>query len=358
MTPKNPIRAALAVALVALTATVARAGQSVLVVSDSLRDRFWTISTVDGSLIRNDFILNDAALHFSQVISCQPSGRGTLLMNDIDRDAIYEYSMSGIYLRTLASTANGIKEPWGMCVAYGKIFFTCCDFSAGTGGSNPPLPGYNAIWSMDMDGSNCAPWYSNASLGALRDIKPVQGGFIVGDSFNDRINFVSLDRTVCREWSTYGLGFPQQITQRPDGGYVVSAFSAPSFGLNFYDAQGNIEGATATITSPRGVWPLENGEFVYAGGNMIMAFNPVTAQHRTILMGSSPTSGFRFIYRLEVPTPCPADLNIDGAVDGADMGLLLGAWGPGNGIADINRDGVVDGADMGLLLGAWGTCPP
>ncbi|HMN96053.1 MAG TPA: multiheme c-type cytochrome [Phycisphaerales bacterium] len=49
----------------------------------------------------------------------------------------------------------------------------------------------------------------------------------------------------------------------------------------------------------------------------------------------------------------PADLNGDGVVDGADLGLLLGAWGtPGPG--DINGDGIVDGADLGLLLGAWG----
>jgi len=49
-----------------------------------------------------------------------------------------------------------------------------------------------------------------------------------------------------------------------------------------------------------------------------------------------------------------ADLNGDGAVDGADLGLLLGDWGAGESPADLNGDGVVDGADLGLLLGAWG----
>jgi len=48
-----------------------------------------------------------------------------------------------------------------------------------------------------------------------------------------------------------------------------------------------------------------------------------------------------------------ADLNADGAVNGADLGLLLGAWGE-SGPADLNDDGVTDGADLGLLLGAWG----
>jgi hypothetical protein len=49
-----------------------------------------------------------------------------------------------------------------------------------------------------------------------------------------------------------------------------------------------------------------------------------------------------------------ADLNNDGVVDGADLGALLGAWGPCSGCAaDLNDDGVVNGADLGTLLGAW-----
>jgi len=50
----------------------------------------------------------------------------------------------------------------------------------------------------------------------------------------------------------------------------------------------------------------------------------------------------------------PGDLDGDGVVDGADLGLLLGAWdSTTNAAADLNGDGVVDGADLGLLLGAW-----
>ena len=50
----------------------------------------------------------------------------------------------------------------------------------------------------------------------------------------------------------------------------------------------------------------------------------------------------------------PGDLNGDGIVDGADMGLLLSAWGTCGGCsADLNGDGIVDGADMGLLLAYW-----
>lgn len=56
------------------------------------------------------------------------------------------------------------------------------------------------------------------------------------------------------------------------------------------------------------------------------------------------------------PPPCPADLDGSGAVDGADLGTVLQAWGTAGSIADLNSDGAVDSADLGLLLAAWGDC--
>ncbi|MFO0874182.1 MAG: M12 family metallo-peptidase [Phycisphaerales bacterium] len=47
-----------------------------------------------------------------------------------------------------------------------------------------------------------------------------------------------------------------------------------------------------------------------------------------------------------------ADLNGDCAVNGADLGILLGNWG-GSGVGDFDGNGIVDGADLGVLLGAW-----
>lgn len=51
-----------------------------------------------------------------------------------------------------------------------------------------------------------------------------------------------------------------------------------------------------------------------------------------------------------------ADLNGDGDVDGADLGLLLTGWGEcavACCVGDLNVDGQIDGADLGLLLAAW-----
>lgn len=62
-------------------------------------------------------------------------------------------------------------------------------------------------------------------------------------------------------------------------------------------------------------------------------------------------------YRILISSPCPADLNADGVVNGADLAIMLGAWGPAKGSpADLNGDGAVNGADLAILLGDWGDC--
>jgi len=55
--------------------------------------------------------------------------------------------------------------------------------------------------------------------------------------------------------------------------------------------------------------------------------------------------------------PCPADIDGNGAVDGGDMALVLGAWGTTNAAADLDGNGFVGAGDLSILLAAWGTCP-
>ncbi len=62
------------------------------------------------------------------------------------------------------------------------------------------------------------------------------------------------------------------------------------------------------------------------------------------------------------PLECAGDFNVDGVVDGADLAVMLGAWGAcapkGACEADLNQNGEVDGADLAILLGNWGPCVP
>ncbi|MGA1044701.1 MAG: GC-type dockerin domain-anchored protein, partial [Phycisphaerales bacterium] len=47
------------------------------------------------------------------------------------------------------------------------------------------------------------------------------------------------------------------------------------------------------------------------------------------------------------------DLNLDGVVNGADLTILLSAWGTSDPVADLNGDGTVNGADLTIQLSNW-----
>jgi hypothetical protein len=58
---------------------------------------------------------------------------------------------------------------------------------------------------------------------------------------------------------------------------------------------------------------------------------------------------------LRISPAKPIDLTGDGAVNAADLALLLGAWGScGDCSADYDCSGTVDAADLSMLLGGWG----
>lgn len=56
---------------------------------------------------------------------------------------------------------------------------------------------------------------------------------------------------------------------------------------------------------------------------------------------------------------CLGDFNGDDIVNGADLSIILGFWGPCSSsdcMPDLDGDGVVGGADLTLILGNWGNC--
>ena len=56
----------------------------------------------------------------------------------------------------------------------------------------------------------------------------------------------------------------------------------------------------------------------------------------------------------EAAPEIPGDFNGDGTVGGADLAMMLGAWGSTDPEFDLTDDGLVGGADLTILLGNWG----
>jgi len=89
---------------------------------------------------------------------------------------------------------------------------------------------------------------------------------------------------------------------------------------------------------------------INARGDIAFSASVTPASSTAVSWGS----GIFVIYADEAPAN-PCDFNGDGVVDGADLAVLLGAWGPCKGCPeDLTGDGVVNGADLAVLLAKWG----
>ena len=105
------------------------------------------------------------------------------------------------------------------------------------------------------------------------------------------------------------------------------------------------------VTENAGAWVERSfrvADFVTPGANVRLRF-----EARDLGTGSLVEAGVDFVR--VVVEGCPsnlADLNGDGMVDSADLGILLAAWGlPG--ATDLDGSGATDSGDLGILLSGW-----
>ena len=119
-----------------------------------------------------------------------------------------------------------------------------------------------------------------------------------------------------------------------------------------------VDGVPVSITGDAGIG-------VYASGNVLSASAVDNVEHlyiKSLAAGSyvlsvtrddalSSVAAAAVTWFVDLPAVF-GDIDGNGVVNGADLGLLLGAWGT-SGPGDLNNDGVVNGSDLGALLGAW-----
>jgi hypothetical protein len=134
----------------------------------------------------------------------------------------------------------------------------------------------------------------------------------------------------------------------PGGGYAFEMCGRPDCLLRF---GWNIESENSDG------WPGNKGLYEWDAD----CNNDNIVDYGQILQGQladANTNGIPDI--CEGPTCHDIDLNLNGIVDGGDLGILLAFWGivsPAFPRADINGDGLVNGADLGIVLASWGPCP-
>jgi hypothetical protein len=206
--------------------------------------------------------------------------------------------------------------------------------TCGYAASDLPINAQMILYRDINGGAPTAPVSEGGDLEVIvtRDVT-LPGGLLFGNVEFDPPLCIENETNIVVCMSYYDLGPATPAASGVPGGagyrcVVALTAVAPTLPSNVYSRSIACAATTYTLrnytsATNRFQWPIElNGQLASCGGSA-----------------------------------CPADQNNDGVVNGADLGLLLGAWGPcPNCRADINIDGVVNGADLGLLLGAWGPC--
>ena len=271
-----------------------------------------------------------------------------------------------------------------------------CDFqsnSANAGGNTTGLGG--AVWMQRAPGSTGTAYIGNclfsintagdmgaglyASRGCLASSctfsRNVAGNYGGGAAFvRDSATGISFDVRNCIFWenedSSGSTSFNDQI-------YIDSADSS-YLHLRYSCVQGYSGSGTGnTVTDPQFIDPT-SGNFrlrfcspaVEAGSANLLPADVADVDENTSPTEPHPwdldaTARLKQTYldmgAYEVAADCIGDINGDGFVNGADLGLLLGSWGNCTAapcVGDLNCDGIANGADLGILLGQWGSCEP
>lgn len=127
-------------------------------------------------------------------------------------------------------------------------------------------------------------------------------------------------------------------------GLTSSNWSSPGGAADFRDTVEHVFVATPAA----GQWTVQvRGEEIVQDGHVQTP--QLDASYALVVVGKGPE-----------PVGCPGDINLDGQVDQADLGVVLAAYDACAGQpqynykADFNRDGCVNQADLGTLLADFG----
>ncbi len=107
-------------------------------------------------------------------------------------------------------------------------------------------------------------------------------------------------------------------------------------------------------------WDGAQWSNAFGGVNQKVGAMTVVDSETLLIGGAFSTAGGVGANSVAIRTGCaapsiPGDLNGDGVVDTADLGVLILNFGTMNAVADVNQDGIVDTADLGILIANFGS---
>lgn len=266
------------IAFVALSSfgVFTRAIKAELLIVDSVGNRVMLASSFDGSIINQNFIVDNTLQTPTNAI---PSGRGTILVSDQLADEVREYSYSGGFIGTVVGGAS-VDNMRGIAVRDNMLYITVDS-------------GVNAdtVQRFDLTTNTLSTFISDPSLvsPSFWDVTFRANDVLVSNSGTGLINRYDLNGTPLGALTTTAVTTIRQVTLQSNGDILAANAGGGIVGFN---SSGAFQSSFAP-PSAFGVYPLENGNFIYGAGINLSIYNPSTQLVTPVLSGNQ--FGFRYI---------------------------------------------------------------
>lgn len=290
--------------------------QSTITSSGAGRRTVWALSPQDGTVWENALI-GPANSELTTPVKVIESGVGTYYVSDQVRNAIFEYGMDGVQLRTVVN----VVQPRGMVLLNNQIHVAVGDNS-----SSPTTE--NTIQRFNIDGSpagletlpggGVSPVFARFEVQDPRFRSPwdilVQGERLVVTNFQNTGGGNPVTPDV---WSVnlatgessplvldpFGLSGAQQVIGISGGGFAVAGFSntfsteftVNTAGIYLFNADGSQRDYYNLAFGPRGIYQFENGNFIYSTADGIRLFDVVTRDPAGPHIPGTANNQFRLI---------------------------------------------------------------
>ena len=299
--------------LIALAAaTGAALAQDLMLIPDSVSDRVWAFSAVDGALVTNAYISDPGSVGgidvFNRPLEVLVSASGTLLVTDQFADVVSEFDADGAFVRVFS--LGGVRNTQIMDNIRGGHVLTTGP-NAGSvlvcnaGGTNALLVSQNNVKRLDAADGSEQPDFAFNRYGGLRgpfDAIEYNGSILVSDEGQRAIVRYTpegkFDERFTSAFDVPQIDFPQQMAVAANGNLLLAEFSG---GLILeFSPDGQLAGQyrPGTLTLFRGIAELDNGNLLVTSGtgvHQVTRTGLVVATHAT-------GSEFRYITRFTPPS--------------------------------------------------------
>lgn len=272
-------------------------GDFAIMVPDSTNERVMLFSSVDGSLINDNFIDLTGAGAVTPINAVMIQNE--IWVSDQLTDSIYRYTNDGT---TLLGTITGAMDNIRGFDLIGNTVYV----------SNGGTDNGSAMGLVTIDVNTHAITGNFATgdsgTGNPFDVLDYFGNILVDDIDGNDIDTFStsgsLVSTFVESDGISGINFPEQMNATPLGNVLVGGFSAPA-GIYEYDHNGNLLNQYDVGTEVRGVFALDNGNILYTNTDGVHVYDPISGIITDSITGVS--ARFAESYTI-IPAPAPVSM--------------------------------------------------